>query len=65
MFVIPIMVIIGVLNENNLWLYIALALTTLGATLKVGREQAEKKAAANKVASDIDNLLKSLRATQN
>lgn len=65
MFVIPIMVVIGIVNSNNLWLYFALALSTLGATLKVAREQAEKKAVANKLTTDIDNLLRSLRATQN
>lgn len=65
MFIIPIMVVIGVLNENNLWLYIALAIATIGTTLKVAREQAAKKAAAEQLTNGIDNLLKGLRATQN
>lgn len=65
MFVIPIMVIIGVVNENNLWLYLALGLAGVGATLRVAREQAQKKIAAEQVSNSIDNLLKGLRATQN
>lgn len=65
MFIIPIMVIIGIVNSNNLWLYIALGIATLGSFLKVGREQAAKKAAADQLKTGVEDLLKSLRATQN
>lgn len=65
MFIVPIMVIIGIVNDNNLWLYLALGLTTFGTTLKAAKDQAAKKAAADQLTSGIDNLLKGLRATQN
>ena len=59
------MVVIGVLNSNNLWLYLALGIATLGATLKAAQAQAQKQAAAKEVNSALENLLKGLKATQN
>lgn len=65
MFFVPIMVVIGVVNDSNLWLYLALALSGLGAVVKAAQAQAQKQAAAKAVTESVENLLKGIRATQN
>lgn len=60
-----IMVVIGVVNDNNLWLYAALGLSGLGIVINAAKAEAQKKAAAEQLQQGIDNLFKGLKSTQN
>lgn len=65
MFIVPIMVIIGLVNDNNLWLYIALGVSFLGSTMRMAREQQAQKTQSDQLQEAVGNLFKSIKATQN
>lgn len=65
MFIVPIMVIIGVVNDNNLWLYLALGLSTIGASLQAAKQQAAAKAQSAAVQDAVLNLFKGVQAKNN
>ena len=65
MLILPIMVVIGIVNHNNLWLYIALALAVLGSAITAGKQVQAQKAQKEALESQLLNFFKGVQAKNN
>lgn len=72
MLIVPIMLLIGIVVHNHIWLYLAFGLYVLGALGRTAKTQAQQKQVAdaavanvNDATAAVNDFIKSLQAKLN